>query len=175
MKSDTLRSKLMVEVKRLEEEKTALLQIDKIAKRFNEKMMNKRFTDAVSSIETLVDSEGYSYSNYGASYYKDGQHHNLIVYKYIGGACRNLLRIYNVERAELVLQNKLVYSKLHEIIMDQVNWRVSEIHKLHEELETGEQRIAEYNQLVEQLNKMYNSFSSTFKNQALGYLKPVLK
>lgn len=175
MKSDTLRAKLMVEVKRLEEEKTALLQIDKVAKRFNEKMMNKRFTDAISSIETLVDSEGYSYSNYGASYYKDGQHHNLMVYKYIGGACRNLLRIYNVERAELVIQNKLVYSKLHEVVMEQIDWRVSEIHKLHEEMETGEQKIAEYNQLVAQLNQMYNSFSSTFKNHASGYLKSVVK
>lgn len=175
MKLASMKAKLTSEIRRLESEKIGLLRVDSVAKAFDGKVMNKKFTDAIVAIEKLVDKNGQNYSNYGASYTKTGQRHHLAVYKFIRGTNTTLVQIHHAERAEVVVNNRLNYSKLHEIIMSQVNWRESELQKLHDEIENGEQYISEYNQLVNQLNQMYNELSATFKNSCGSAFNSVMR
>ena len=167
--------RLKKEIALLNEQKEAVLRVDNALKPFNGKVMNKKVTDAVQSIERLKDSEGYEYSPYGASYVKDGQKHNLSIHKFIQRRCVDLVHIYNAELMGIVVNNRFNYNKLHEIIQDKVDSLNKEIQNITEDIKTGEQRLEEYNQEVEKLNQLYMGFSRTFRDNLNYKFNRVLK
>lgn len=141
---------------KINEYNTIIKAIDEllaVLQKYDNQVMNKRIVNAVNSNQT-----------YHMRYVLDGEHHDLSI-RLRNSDDTKIVHVYNVERGEVVVNKRLNYKKLADILVNNREWYVNEIHKIMEDLDTGEQRLIHYNDMVKQLNELYDGFSSTFQSK----------
>lgn len=122
---------------------------------FDGKMMNKKFFDA------LKERNPRLYGNIELQ--TQGYHKLHICTSTIQDYYRNeLLNIYNCEYNEVITNNRLNAAAMIQYIggIKANLWKYRD--KLWEDIRSGSERLNQYNQLVNQLNELRNTFSADF-------------
>ena len=122
--------------------------------KYNGKVFNKKFVDLLESIPDVVATIN---TIQGIDKY-----HSLNVWvKSIDRDHQTLIHIYKCENVFLE-NNRVNFQKFSEYITQKQTDFSEAIAKLQNDIHTGEQRLKEWNELAEKMNKLKITFSSDF-------------
>ena len=129
--------------------------IRKVAQKYDGKVFNKRF---VALLETVPDIYADISIKQGIS-----KHHTLDIWvKSLDYEHNSLLHRYICEDAFLQ-DGRLNFKAFSEYIDNRQKELTEDIEKLQFDIDTGEERLKRYNELVCELDKLKLSFSTDFK------------
>ena len=126
-----------------------------VAKKFHQKVLNKKFLEAIKVQNPFL---------YGSIELQSGGYHKLhIMISTIQSYYRNdLMNVYNCEYLGIIANNRLDADALNKFLDTLKDNLVQHYNKLWKDIHTGEDRLRQYNELVNQLNELKDTFSSDF-------------
>ena len=129
------------------------------AKQFDGKILNKRFSEFVSDYAKENNLE--LFVNYGTNSYNKSTHQLYIVSVEVGSKFP-ILDILSVEPHGILVDKWFNYDRFKSLLENRKKFYETELNKLIEDFKTGEDRINQYNQLIEQAQSLLQGFSQEF-------------
>ena len=141
-----------------------------IAKKFHGKVMNKKFIDALTSQNSKLFG---SYEK--NAYVTNTNKHELTIYtNNVPYQSNNLLHIWDCER-DILDGNRLSADKLIEYIERVQSSHQKSILKIKQDIETGFNRLREWNNMAKHMNELLMSMSTEFKEQVRNQFEYIQK
>ena len=131
-----------------------------VAKRFDGKIMNKRFVSFIES-EAPIFTVSYGTSPYG---YNTSYHRLAIWLSNSGGlnCYPELIDVSSCERHLIVKDKRFNFDGFKDFADQRLESLTKEFNAIKQDMKDGEKRLDQYNQLVKQLNTLKDSFSNEF-------------
>ena len=132
------------------------------AQKYDNKIMDKRFVDYIEKEVPGITAM------YGANPYltqvKPTFHRLIIWLRNTSKVNSNysLVDIVSCERFTVVKDRRFNYSGFKAVVEQRLESYTKELNAVKQDIEDGEKRLGQYNQLVKQLNELHSTFSNKF-------------